>query len=219
MADSESRAGRRYATPEILAYLDRLHAPHDEALDAAFHAPVRHGMPAIQVGASEGKFLEWLVGLTGARRIVEVGTLAGYSALRMARGLPHGADTRVITIENDARHAEVARACITAAGLDDRIEVRVGRGTDVLSQIAPLGPFDVVFLDADKESYDLYGRWAAANLRQGGLLLADNVYLFGELLDDTPRAKAMRRFHEESIAAFDTVVVPTPDGLLLGRRR
>jgi predicted O-methyltransferase YrrM len=219
MADADSRTGHRYATPEILAFVERLHAAHDEALRLAFEAPERHAMPAIQVGASEGKLLELLVALAGARRVVEVGTLAGYSTLRLARALPPEPSSRVYTIELDPRHADVARASVAAAGLEDRVDVRVGRGADVLPELEPHGPFDVVFLDADKESYDVYGRWAAAHLRPGGLLLADNVYLFGDLLADTPRAAAMRRFHEEATVAFDTVVIPTPDGLLLGRRR
>ena len=217
MADNDSRAGVRYATPEIVRYLDALHAPHDEGLARAFDAPVRANMPAIQVGVSEGKLLELLVRLVGARRVVEVGTLAGYSAIRIARALAPGGT--LWSIEFDARHADVARGAIEAAGLSDRVKVCVGAGVDVLPQLAAEGPFDVVFVDADKENYDAYGRWAATHLRPGGLLLGDNAYLFGELLDDTPRGAAMRRFHEEARASFDTVCVPTPDGLLVGIKR
>jgi caffeoyl-CoA O-methyltransferase len=158
-----------------------------------------------------------LLQLRGAKRVVEVGTLAGYSALRLARGLP--ADGKVWSIEYDARHAEVARKVIAEAGEAQRVEVLTGRGADVLPTLERHGPFCAVFIDADKESYDVYGRWAAKHLRPGGLLLGDNAFLFGELLDDTPRAAVMRRFHEEAAQHFDTVCIPTPDGLLLGVKR
>lgn len=217
MADTDSRAGRVYFTPDILEWTAKLHAPHDAGLQRAFDAPQAHHMPTIQLGESEAKLVELLLRLRGARRVVELGTLAGYSALRLARGLP--VDGKVWTIEADARHAEVARAVIEEAGEAGRVEVVHGRGADVLSTLERHGPFCAVFLDADKESYDVYGRWAARHLRPGGLLLGDNAFLFGELMDDTPRARVMRRFHEEAAQVFDTVCIPTPDGLLLGVKR
>lgn len=217
MADASSRAGQRYNTPEILSWVDRLHAPHDEALEAAYAAPEREGIPAIQVGVSEGKLLELLVRLAGCRRVVEVGALAGYSALRLARALP--ADGHLHSIELDPGHAALARAHVAKAGLADRVTVHVGRGADVLPTLEARGPFCAVFLDADKASYAAYGAWAARNVRRGGLLLADNAYLFGRLLDDSDEARAMRAFHEEAAAAFDTVCAPTPDGLVVGIKR
>ncbi len=217
MADNDSRAGLVYFTPELLDWTTRLHAPHDAALQQAFDAPGKHGMPAIQLAPSEAKLTELLLRMAGARKVVEVGTLAGYSALRLARALPP--DGEVHTIEFDARHAEVARSVIEQAGESKRITVHVGRGVDVLPTLEAKGPFCGVFIDADKESYDLYGRWAARHLRQGGLLIGDNAFLFNQLLEDSPRAAAMRRFHEEATQHFDTVCIPTPDGLLLGVRR
>ncbi len=217
MADTDSRSGAGYATAPILSHLRAVHAPHDAALERAFTSPERDGLPAIQVGPAEGKTLHLLLGLLGARKVVEVGTLAGYSAIWMARALPPGG--RLWTIEADPRHAEVARGNIAAAGLAERVEVRVGLGAEVLGTLDEEGPFDAVFLDADKKSYDVYGRWAARNVRSAGLLIADNVYLFGRLLEDSDEARAMRRFHEEAARAFDSVTVPTPDGLLVGRRR
>ena len=218
MADCDSRSGARYATPEVLAWVDGLHAPHDEALRAAFEAPEREGMPAIQVGVSEGKTLGLLMQMIGARRVVEVGTLAGYSAIHMAHALPrHG---HLWTIEVDPHHADVARANIESARLSDRVTVVLGKALELLPTLERHGPFDAVFLDADKGSYDRYGRWAVAHLRAGGLLLADNAYFFGDLLDPArPEATAMRRFHEETAAAFDSVCLPTPDGLVIGIRR
>jgi caffeoyl-CoA O-methyltransferase len=217
MADIQSRAGQRYGSPELIDYVNKLHAPHDAALAQAFAAPGVHEMPAIQLGPSEGRLIGLLIALTGARKVVEVGTLAGYSAIHIARALPEGG--RLWSIESEPRYAEVARASLSAAGLAGRAEVVVGRGRDTLDTLAPHGPFDAVFLDADKASYDFYGRWAAHHLRPGGLLLGDNAYLFGRLLDDSDEARAMRRFHEQAAAGFDSVCIPTPDGLLLGVKR
>lgn len=217
MADSASRSGTTYVNDAILRYLDDLHGPHDAGLSQAFDAPGRQGMPAIQVGRSEGLFLEWLTRMHRVERAVEVGTLAGYSAIRIARGLSTGG--RLYSIERDPKHAEVARANLKAAGADDRVEVIVGDGAAVLEQLSSVGPFDMMFVDADKERYDVYGRWAAEHLRRGGLLIGDNVYFFGRLMESSPAADAMRRFHEEARARFDTCVVPTPDGLLLGIKR
>ena len=217
MADNDSRSGTRYGNPELLQWVDNLHAAHDAGLAAAFDAPSKEKMPAIQVGRSEGKFLELIVRLAQAKKVIEVGTLAGYSAIRLARGLPP--DGKVWTIEFDPRHAEVARKAIAAAGESKRVEVLVGAGLEVLPTLERHGPFDVMFIDADKENYDGYGRWAAKHLHQGGLLLGDNAYLFGELMAKDARAVAMRRFHEEAAGAFDTTCIPTPDGLLLGIKR
>ncbi|MEZ4465388.1 MAG: O-methyltransferase [bacterium] len=216
MADDDSRSGLRYTDPDLLAWLDDLHAPLDPALALAFTAPEREDMPAIQVGRSEGRLLSLLVRLVGARRVVEVGTLAGFSAIHLARGLPP--DGHLWTIEFDAHHADVARTNIAVAGLSDRVTVLEGAGQDLLPTLS--GPFDLVFIDADKEGYDFYGRWAAANLRPGGLLLADNACFFGKLLDPhRAAAAAVRRLHTEARDAFETVCVPTPDGLLLGIRK
>jgi caffeoyl-CoA O-methyltransferase len=217
MSSTDSRQGARYNTPEIQTYLEQLHAAHDAALKQAFEAPEREGMRPIQVAPSEGKMLELLIRLSGAKKVVEIGTLAGYSAIRIARALPAGG--KLWTLELEEKHARVARANIAAAGLEGRVEVCVGPALDVLPTIEKHGPFDVVFVDADKERYDAYGRWAAKHTRPGGLLLGDNAYYFGKLMEQTAEAAAMRRFHEEAKAGYDTVCMPTPDGMLLGIRR
>ena len=221
MADHDSRRGHRYDSPEILAYLNDLHAGHDGVhglgLATAFAAPALRGLPAIQVGMSEGKLLTLLLRLAGARKVVEFGTLAGYSAIRITQALP--ADGRLWTLELEEKHASVARENLVVAGLSDRVEVLVGPALEAMPALESEGPFDAVFLDADKGRYDLYGRWAAANLRQGGLLLVDNAYYFGQLLEQSPDALAMRRCHEEAAQAFDTVCIPTPDGLVLGIKK
>lgn len=217
MADPTSRSGARYADEAIIAFVERVHVPHDAALAQAFDAPAAHGMPEIQVSPSEGKLLGLLVRIAAARKVVEVGTLAGYSAIHIARALPEGG--KLVTIELDPEYAKVARANIATAGLEDRVEVRVGAAADVLQTLAPEGPFDALFLDADKEGYAGYGAWAARYLRKGGLLLADNSYFFGRLLQDDASARAMRRFHEQLEADFDSVCVPTPDGLVVAVKR
>src|SRR5690242_554023 len=167
MADQDSREGKRYQTAAIIKYVNETHAGHDTALAQAFAVP--EGIPAIQVGPSEGKLLYLLLKLVGAKKVVEVGTLVGYSAIHMARALP--ADGHVWSIEFEPKHAEVARGNIDRAGLGERVTVHVGAGREVLPTLAGNGPFDAVFIDADKVNYDHYGKWALDNLRPGGLVL------------------------------------------------
>jgi caffeoyl-CoA O-methyltransferase len=173
-------------------------------------------MPEIQLGPAEGRLLELLLRLANAQKVVEVGTLAGYSALWMARALPPGG--RLWTIEADSRHAVVAAEIIDEAGLGDRVTLLEGDAAEVLPKLRDSGPFCAVFLDADKARYDFYGRWATDNLRPGGLLIADNAYLFGRLLSDDEEARRMRRFHEEMARHYRSVCIPTPDGLAVGIR-
>jgi caffeoyl-CoA O-methyltransferase len=215
MADSTSRAGSRYTTPEILDYVGRIHAAHDAALARAFAVP--DGIPQIQVGPNEGKLLGLLARLVRATKIVEVGTLVGYSTIHLARALPPGG--HVWTIEFEPHHADIARGNLAAAGLGDRVTVLVGAGRDVLPTLATHAPVDAVFIDADKVNYDFYGRWAIDHLRPGGLVLGDNAYLFGELLDDSDRGRAMRAFHELVAQTCESTCIPTPDGLVLGVKR
>lgn len=215
MADQDSRAGERYATKPILDWCIQIHAPQDDALDRAFAIP--DGVPAIMVGPSEGQLVALLCRLANVRRAVEVGTLVGYSALHIARALP--ADGHLWSVEFDARHAGFARANLAAAGVGHKVDVLEGAGVDVLPTLVGHGPFDAVFIDADKVNYHHYGRWAVANLRPGGIILGDNAYLFGELLDDSDRGKAMREFHQIVAASCDSVCIPTPDGLVLGIKR
>ena len=215
MADNDSRAGARYANEQILSYVGRVHASHDAALAQAFAVP--EGIPQIMVGPSEGRLLYLLMKLAGATKIVEVGTLVGYSAIHMARALPAGG--KLWSVEYAAKHAEVARTNIAAAGLSDKVTVVVGAGRDVLPTLDGNGPFDAVFIDADKDNYDHYGRWAIEHLRPGGLVIGDNAYFFGKLMEDSPGGRAMRGFHELVAAACESVCVPTPDGLVVGIKK
>jgi caffeoyl-CoA O-methyltransferase len=215
MADNDSRAGTRYADRAILDYTNGVHAEHDAHLARAFATP--DGVPAIQVGPGEGRLLGLFARLVGAKKIVEVGTLVGYSALQLVRGMADGG--HLWTVEYDPRHAQIARDNLAAAGVADRVTVVVGAGTAMLPTLVDKGPFDIVFIDADKDNYANYGAWAIANLRRGGLVLGDNAYLFGNLMEDTDRGRAMRKFHELVAAACDSVCIPTPDGLVLGIKR
>jgi caffeoyl-CoA O-methyltransferase len=217
MADKTSRTGVAYATPAILELVERVHAAHDPTLERAYRSPGLHDMPTISLAPSEGKLVQLLTQLSGAKRAIEIGTLAGYSAVHIARGLGEGG--MLDSLELDPRHAEIARSNIEAAGLSDRVRVHIGSAAEILPTLVPHGPFDLVFLDADKAGYPEYSIWAADNLRPGGLLIADNAYYFGALLADDPSARAMRRFHEELPARFASVCAPTPDGLVIAIRK
>jgi len=180
-------------------YLTDLLVPSDAALAAALAASAAAGLPAHQVSASEGKLLHLLARLVGARRILEIGTLGGYSAIWLARALPAGG--RLVTLEAAPRHAEVARTNLARAGLGGVVEVRVGQAVESLRQIAAegSGPFDVVFIDADKESNPDYLAWALRLARPGTLIVADNVVRGGAIVDGTsadPSVRGVRRFVE-----------------------
>ena len=215
MADNDSRAGLRYTTPEIIDYVDHIHGSHDAPLARAFAVP--EGVPAHQVSCSDGQLIYVLLRMLGARRAVEIGTLAGYSAIRIARALASGG--RLWTLEADPRHAELARENLAAANLSDKVTVVLGPALDTLPEVKKQGPFDVVFIDADKVNYDHYGRWALENLRPGGLVIGDNAYLFGELMTSKAEAQAMRAFHELVASTCDSVCAPTPDGMVVGIKR
>ncbi|MCG8349019.1 MAG: O-methyltransferase [Chloroflexales bacterium] len=164
-------------------YVEELFVPIEESLQATLRASEAAGLPTINVAPSQGKLLHILALLCGARRILEVGTLGGYSAIWLGRALPF--DGKLITLEYSSAHAEVARANIDRAGLADRVEVRVGRALDLLPQIEAeqVGPFDMIFIDADKQPYTEYFQCALRLSRPGTLIVADNVVRNGAVLD------------------------------------
>lgn len=154
----------------------------DDALEAALRAQRAGGLPAIEVAPVAGKFLHLLARICGARRVLEIGTLGGYSTIWLARAV--GADGRVVTIEAESANAAIARASIDAAGIGERVDIRVGRGADVLPTL--VGGFDLVFIDADKESNTLYLDWAAKLGHPGTVVVLDNIGRAGEIIrDDT----------------------------------
>ena len=164
-------------------YLTDLFTPADEALDAALRASAAAGLPSINVTPNQGKFLQLLAQASGARHILEIGTLGGYSTIWLARALPAGG--RLITLESEPKHAEVARANIARAGQAGIVDVRLGCALDTLPQIAveKRAPFDFIFIDADKASYPDYLPWAIKLSRPGSLIVADNVVRKGAVMD------------------------------------
>ena len=182
----------------------------------------RQGLPLIQVPARTGLFLQILVAATGARRILEIGTLGGYSALWMAPALPPGGT--LLTLEKSAKHAALARDYVARAGLAHVVEVRQGLAADLLPSLGPGGSFDLIFLDADKENYGLYLEHAARLLRPGGLLLADNAFWGGRVLEpahDDPPTVGIQAFNRALAGsdAFLATIVPVGDGVAMGVRR
>lgn len=157
--------------------------PHDDALETAREANTAAGLPAIDVAPPEGKFLHLMAKLAGARRILEIGTLGGYSTIWMARALP--AAGQLITLELLPRHAEVAQANLERAGVADRVEIRVGPALESLQQLDREGvqPFDLIFIDADKGNNSNYLQWAIRFSRLGSLIIVDNVIRDGTVVD------------------------------------
>src|SRR5260370_1092257 len=155
--------------------------PDDSALGSGLAASTGADLPAINVSPAQGKLLHLLARAQGARKILEVGTLGGYSTIWLARALPAGG--RLITLEFNPKHAEVARSNIARAGLAQVVEVRLGRAIDTLPQLATekVGPFDLIFIDADKTGYPDYLPWALKLSRAGTLIIADNVVRKGEV--------------------------------------
>jgi caffeoyl-CoA O-methyltransferase len=209
--------------PRIAAYISQVYAPEDDLLADIRARSAAAGLPDIQVAALDARHLEVLAGLSGARRAVEIGTLGGYSGVALLRGM--GESGELDTIEIDPRHAEIARESFRRAGVGERARIHVGRALDLLPGLAARGPFDLVFIDADKDSYPGYLDWAADNLQPGGLVLLDNAFLFGHLPDPPAgeRAvsiKAMQSVHQTLAKSgrFRATALPTGEGLALGVR-
>jgi predicted O-methyltransferase YrrM len=207
------------------AYFDELLIGDDQVLDAALRASDQGGLPAIQVAPNQGKLLNLLARAIGAGRILEVGTLGGYSTIWLGRALP--ADGRLISLEHEPRHAEVARKNLERAGLQDVVEVRVGPALDTLPKLEAenAGPFDLTFIDADKPSTPDYFKWAVKLSRPGSFIVVDNVVRHGEVIDpknEDPNVLGMRRFNDvvrgESrvdATVIQTVGVKGHDGLAI----
>jgi predicted O-methyltransferase YrrM len=180
-------------TPQdVDAFLDSTVVGDDPALAEAVRASNAAGLPPIAVSAQQGKFLCLLAGAINARRILEIGTLGGFSAIWLARGA--GPQGRVVTLEYEAKHAEVALENLQRAGVADRVEVMVGAALDTLPTLR--GPFDLVFIDADKENNVAYVEWAVRLARPGSVIVVDNVIRDGRILEpqsDDARVQATRR--------------------------
>lgn len=208
------------------AYIDRLFAPADPVLDAGIARAAKAGMPEIQISAGQGKFLNLLAKMVGARRILELGTLAGFSTIWLARALP--ADGRLVTLEFSPEHARVARENIAAAGQGGKVEVIVGAALDTLPKLTARGeaPFDLVFIDADKENYSAYLDWVLKLTRPGSVILGDNVIRGGAVMaaDAVGMAKGAADFNAKLAAdarleaiILQQVGIKGHDGLAIAR--
>ncbi len=195
-------------------------APEDEVLHDARARAQDEKVPAIQIAPLQGKLLQVLALACGARAILEIGSLAGYSGVWLARGLP--ADGKLISLEVDPRHAEIARATFAAAGLRERAQVRVGPALDLLPTLAPEAPFDLIFIDADKRNNPQYLDWAITLSRPGSLIVADNIIRRGRAFQVPPpdeSAAGVAEYTRKILAhprlvsiAFPIVTELMPDG-------
>jgi len=210
---------------KVDGYFGDLLAPSDEKLDAALSANEKAGLPQIDVTSLQGKFLEFLVRISGARRVLEIGTLGGYSTIWMARALPDGG--RMVTLELNPHHARVAIGNLQNAGLSERVEVRVGPANESLSTLVTVTSeqFDLIFIDADKQGYPEYLRWALKLSHPGTVIVADNVVREGKVIDaqsNDANVQGVREFTAQlaaeprlSATVLQTVGVKGYDGFAL----
>lgn len=210
---------------DVDRYISGLFNAPDEALTAAKKSHKLENIPLINVSPNLGKLLQLFATLCHAKKILEVGTLAGYSTIWMAKALPE--DGKLISLEIDPRHAEVARKNIDRAGLSSKVEVRVGKAIELLPKLVEgkEGPFDMIFIDADKPPYAEYFEWALKLSRPGTLIIADNVIRDGKVLDpnhDDPMVKGAQRFNKALAAnphvtatILQTIGVKEYDGMAI----
>lgn len=218
-----TRDGSGPPRSELEAYAQELFVREDPLLAELRAEQEARGLPLIQVPARTGHLVGLLIRAASARKVIEVGTLGGYSALWIAKALP--SDGRLITLEKVPEHAALAREYIDRAGRAEMVEVRVGDAVDLLQDIGPDGGWDAMFVDADKERYGTYLRQAERLLRRGGLLLADNVFWKGRVLADAEEGdtatRALQDFNRALAGhdAFDATILPVGDGVAVAVRR
>lgn len=205
---------------EIHEYVNRLFAPEDEELQWVQQTSREHGLPPISVQPFEGKLLQILVHLTGARKAVEIGTLGGYSGIWLARALPD--EGQLFTLDISEKHAQVARAAFDRAGLSDKVEIWVGDANENLHRLNEGGPYDFIFIDADKTSYPQYLTWSIDNLRKGGIVCAHNALRRGAVIhpegeDNRALAEFNRRIAEDDRLMGHLLTIG--DGLAVGVRQ
>ena len=206
-------------------YFDEMLIPRDSALDDALAAAAAANLPAIQVSSMQGKLLHLLARIMSARNILEIGTLGGYSTIWMAQALPEGG--RIITLEADPKHAGVAQKNFARAGVENKVELRLGKALDTLPKVAAdgRGPFDMFFIDANKSNMPEYFEWSLKLARKGSVIIADNVVREGAVLDGKSKdadIQGIRRFLEMvgkekrvSGTALQTVSTKNYDGFAL----
>ncbi|MDX1568827.1 MAG: O-methyltransferase [Longimicrobiales bacterium] len=205
----------------VLEYVDALFVEEPALLSELRQELEERGLPLIQVPARTGRVLELLARVADARRVLEIGTLGGYSALWLLRGM--APDGRLVTVEKVPEHAELARELFQRAGEAHRVEVRVGDAREVVSELGLDGTWDLVFIDADKEGYSGYLAQAARILRPGGVVLADNALWQGRVLDEEDReasTEGVRAFNRALARSddFQATILPVGDGVAFGVR-
>lgn len=203
---------------QISDYISSLFASEDTSLLTARHESPRHGLPTINIKPEEGRFLQFLVRACGARKAVEIGTLGGYSGIWIARGLIPGG--KLFTLDKEPKHAEVARTNFAEAGLSEVIDMRIGDAHHLLVQLVPEGPFDFVFIDAEKSGYPVYFDWALENLRLGGIIAAHNAFRKGSVAGlgiDDENSELMRQFNHQvaNETRLISTIYPAGDGTLI----
>jgi caffeoyl-CoA O-methyltransferase len=220
MPTSPKDKGFGQGSPELKRWAERVFHPEDEVLREIRERSVAAGLPAIAVGRMDGLHLELLARASGARRAVEIGTLGGYSGVCLLRGMPDG---RLDTFELEARNAAVAQASFEKAGVADRVRIHVGPALDKLHEIEADGPVDLVFIDADKIGYPAYLAWAEEHLRPGGIVLLDNAFGWGDVVDpvnaeqpDSIRALAECAERLGKGGRWRATMLPTEEGLAFG---
>lgn len=209
-----------------LAYIRHLFAQEDAVLQDVKAAIAAREPDPIQIYPEEGRLLQLLIKLGKYAKGVEIGTFGAYSTIWIARALPQ--DGHVFTVESDPARADMASVNIAHAGLQDRITLLQGKAPDALAAVTGEGPFDFVFIDADKSAYLPCLEWAIENVRSGGMIVADNTFLFGAVCHDEPVARVrpttrenMRLFNERlaDTALFDSVMLPTREGLTIAVKK
>lgn len=203
---------------QISDYIASLFASEDTSLLTARQESPKHGLPTINIRPEEGRFMQFLVRACGAKKAVEIGTLGGYSAIWIARGLIPGG--KLYTLDKDPKHAKVAREHFAAAGLSEMIESCIGNAHQLLIELIPEGPFDFVFIDAEKPGYPAYFDWALENTRLGGIIAAHNAFRKGSVAGlgkDDDHSELMRQFNQQvaNEARLISTIYPSGDGTLI----
>jgi caffeoyl-CoA O-methyltransferase len=203
---------------QISQYICSLFAIEDSALVTAREDSPKRGLPSISIKPEEGRFMQFLVRACGAKKAVEIGTLGGYSGTWIARGLLPGG--KLYSLDKDSKHAQVAREHFAAAGVEEIVEILIGDAHQSLLEIKDLGPFDFVFIDAEKQGYPAYFDWAVENTRLGGIIAAHNAFRKGTVADigeDDAHSGLMRQFNQQvaNEERLISTIYPAGDGTLI----
>ena len=207
---------------KLEGYLRELFAAEDEVLISIRENIAAHGLPQITINPEEGRFLEFIVAASGARLALEIGTLGGYSGTWIARGLTD--DGRLITLEQNPEHAAVAKENFRLAGFAECVDVRVGDAHQLLPELSAEGPFDFIFIDAEKVGYPAYLDWALENLHPGGIVAGHNAFSHGDVVDATDtseQTEALRAFNRRLAEdpRMISLIFPAGDGTAFAVRR